>query len=180
MQRPECPEVMTILWKDCITWATLFRTFAAAIHATVRHTCKAKSSGKLEFCNRHFIISGVLSPPPPNPPQNDCCSIVFTPGRTPTRHGPGHPVPSQLSDPRQLHRFDVCRVRSSAQTFSATWPTSLPQQRGVHGVKCTPLPHARPKGEQKVVQAVFALPPPLPPHTTALSACSQTHHSSDE
>ena len=37
------------------------------IHATVRHTCTAKSSGKLQFCNRHFVISGVLSPPTPTP-----------------------------------------------------------------------------------------------------------------
>ena len=39
-------------------------------------TCKAKSSGKLQFCNRHFVISGVLSPPP-NPHQNHCGSIIF-------------------------------------------------------------------------------------------------------
>ena len=71
VQRPECPEVMTMLWKECITWATqsrqIYRTLAGAIHATVRHTCKAKSSGKLQFPNRHFVISGVLSPPPPTP-----------------------------------------------------------------------------------------------------------------
>ena len=32
----------------------------------VTHTCKAKSSGKLQFRNRHFVISGVLSLPPPS------------------------------------------------------------------------------------------------------------------
>ena len=71
MQRHECPEVMTMLWKECITWATqswqIHRTLAAAIHAKVRHTCKAKSTGKLQFRNPHFVISGVLSPPPPPP-----------------------------------------------------------------------------------------------------------------
>ena len=43
LQRPECPEVMTMLWKQCITWATqsqqIHWTLAPAIHATVRHTC---------------------------------------------------------------------------------------------------------------------------------------------
>ena len=58
-----------MLWKVCITWATLLRqihrTFAAKIRATVRHTCKGKNSGKMQLRNRHFVISGVLSHPPP-------------------------------------------------------------------------------------------------------------------
>ena len=57
-----------MLWKVCIIWATLFRqihrTFAAAIRATVRHTYKGKSRGKMQFRNCHFVISGVLSQPP--------------------------------------------------------------------------------------------------------------------
>ena len=73
------PDVMTMLWKECITWATQSRhihwTLAAAIHAMV-------SSGKLQFRNRHFIISGVLSPPAPphtHCHQNNCGSIMFIP-----------------------------------------------------------------------------------------------------
>ena len=51
------------------------------IHATVRHTCKAKSSGQLQFHNHHFVISMVLSlPHPPTPHQNTCGSIIFIPG----------------------------------------------------------------------------------------------------
>ena len=42
------------------------------IHATVRHTCKAKSRGKLQFRNRHFVNSGVRSLPTPHPHQNNC------------------------------------------------------------------------------------------------------------
>ena len=52
MQRPECPQVMTML----ITWATLLRrihrTFAAAIHTT----CKGKA---VEKCNFVIVISAL-------------------------------------------------------------------------------------------------------------------------
>ena len=71
-----------MLWKVCITWASLFqqihRTFAAAIHATVRHTCKGKSSGKMQFCNRHFVISGVLSQPPRPTPTKIIVAVLHS------------------------------------------------------------------------------------------------------
>ena len=47
-----------MLWKVCITWATLLRqihwTFTAAIRTTVRHTCKGKA---VEKCNFVIVIS---------------------------------------------------------------------------------------------------------------------------
>ena len=59
----------------------------------MRHTCKAKSSGKLQFHNRHFFISGVLSPPPPpqptHPHQNNCGSIIFIPATFPSNERQG-------------------------------------------------------------------------------------------
>ena len=51
-------------------WVLLEDEFAsggllAVIHATMRHPCKIKSSGKMQFCNRPFVISGVHSLPTP-------------------------------------------------------------------------------------------------------------------
>ena len=64
-------------------------------NAIVRHTCKGKSSGKLQFCNRYFVISGVRSLPPPHPHQNNCGSFIFIPagdacGRAQKRAPPVH------------------------------------------------------------------------------------------
>ena len=53
----------------------------------MRHTCKAKSSGKLQFRNRHFVISGVLSlpPSPPSPPPKQLWRHYIHPWASPQR-----------------------------------------------------------------------------------------------
>ena len=50
-------------------------------------TCTAQSGGKLQFCNRHFVISGVLSLPLPHPTKKNCGSMKFIPAAAPQVHG---------------------------------------------------------------------------------------------
>ena len=74
------------------------------MHATVRHTCKRKSSGKLEFHNRHFIISGVLGLPYTH--QNNYGGVILIPGShriTPPPHHHNHGQHTTTYQPKLQH-----------------------------------------------------------------------------
>ena len=71
-----------MMWKVCITWATLLRqihrTFAAAMRTTVRHTCKGQAVEKRNFVIVISSFQGSSATPLPHH-QNNCGSIIFIP-----------------------------------------------------------------------------------------------------
>ena len=123
------------------------------IHATVRHTCKAKSRGKLQFRNRHFVNSGVRSLPTPHPHQNNCGSIIFIPGahcaaadciarffRARVRTQGPHGNASRVSSAQRLLGlvFEAPRAQGGHPVFSQScgtlggWFRGLMGEGGVH------------------------------------------------
>ena len=77
-------------------------------HATMRHTCKAKGSEKLQFHHCHFVISGVMSPPPPTPTRIIVAVLYSSLGHD--RNGAASHTSAQTSR-GDLHAFDGWRSR---------------------------------------------------------------------
>ena len=68
-----------MLRKECITWATLIMAHSSDVGSGI--TCNyIPAQQAVQFRNCHFVISGVLSPPTPNPHQNNSVNIIFIPG----------------------------------------------------------------------------------------------------